>query len=44
MKVKVVDAGDPMLNTPNTLLRRGGMATYTLAVDVFPVPPLEEVT
>jgi hypothetical protein len=44
VKLKVVDAPDPMLNSPNTLLSFGGVATNTLAVDVFPAPPLVEVT
>jgi hypothetical protein len=44
VKVKVVDDSGPMLNSPNTLLRFGGVATYTVADEVFPVPPLVEVT
>jgi hypothetical protein len=44
VKVKVVDPVDPILNSPNTLVRFGGVATYTVADEVFPVPPLVEVT
>src|SRR5580704_16397776 len=44
VKVKGVDALDPMLNSPNALVRFGGVATYTVAEEVLPVPPLVEVT
>ena len=44
VKLKVVDDNDPMLTSPNTLLRFGGVATNTVADEVLPVPPLVEVT
>jgi hypothetical protein len=44
VKVKVVDEFVTMLTAPKTLLRFGGVATKTVAVEVFPVPPLVEVT
>lgn len=44
VKLKVVDDPDPMFNSPNALLRFGGVATYTVAFEVFPMPPLVDVT
>jgi hypothetical protein len=44
VKLKEVDAPGPMLTSPNTLLRFGGVATNKVADEVFPVPPFVEVT
>jgi len=44
VKLKEVDAPGAMLNSPRTLLRFGGVATYKVTDEVFPVPPFVEVT
>src|SRR5271170_7706557 len=44
VKLNVVDDSTPILTSPNTLLSLGGVATNAVADEVFPTPPLVEVT
>jgi len=44
VKLRLVEPLSGILETPNTLLIVGGETTVKLAVEVFPVPPLEELT